>query len=215
MWTAFVELIRVAILGAAHLCGGSIGSGVLCVSIVVRLALLPLTLRLARQARVQQARIAAIKPELEVLQRRYAKDQLVLMRETQALHAKHGIRVITPSGLLGMMIQLPLLGGLFAAVRGGLGAKARFLWIAELARPDGWLLAVVLGLTGLAAALTPAAPGQNGNVNATLILLSVGGTLFFLWSASSAIALSVGAGSLVSVLQNLLLAREERLPARV
>jgi hypothetical protein len=43
-----------------------------------------------------------------------------------------------------------------------------------------------------------------------LTLFIVGGTLVFLWSASSAVALSVGAGSAVSVLQNWLLRRDAR-----
>ena len=72
MWGSFVELLRAAIFGAAHVCGGSLGSGVLLVSAVVRLALLPLTLRLARRAREQQAKLATLKPQLDALQRRYA-----------------------------------------------------------------------------------------------------------------------------------------------
>ena len=120
MWAGFVELLRAAIFAAAHVCGGSLGGGILLVSVGVRLALLPLTLRLARRARDQQAKLATLLPEMEALQRRHANDPRRLMRETRALHAKHGIRLLTPSGLVGMAIQLPLFGGLFAAVRTGL-----------------------------------------------------------------------------------------------
>jgi hypothetical protein len=42
------------------------------------------------------------------------------------------------------------------------------------------------------------------------VLISVGATLAFLWTASSAVALSVGAGSMVSALQSWLLSRESR-----
>ena len=65
MWASFVELIRVAIFAAAHVCGGSLGAGIIGVSVIVRIALLPLTLRLARQARAQQMRVAALKPALD------------------------------------------------------------------------------------------------------------------------------------------------------
>ena len=84
MWAGFVELIRVTIFSAAHLCAGSLGSGILAVSIVMRLALLPLTLRLARQAQLQQARLAALKPEIDALQKRFAKDPARLMREKRS-----------------------------------------------------------------------------------------------------------------------------------
>ena len=147
MWAAFVELLRAGIFSAAHVCGGSLGGGILLASALVRLALLPLTLRLARRAREQQVKLAALQPEIEALQRRYANDALSLFRETRSLHAKHGIKLVTPSSVVGMAVQFPVLGGLFAAVRNGLGAKVRFLWVADLARPDGALLLVIAALT--------------------------------------------------------------------
>jgi membrane protein insertase Oxa1/YidC/SpoIIIJ len=106
-------------------------------------------------------------------------------------------------------MQLPLVGGLFAAVRAGLGTRVRFHWIGDLARPDALLVVAVTVLTAGSMMLTPRPPGPSGaSSTLVLLLLSVGGTLFFLWSASSAVALSVGAGSLVSGLQSWLLARD-------
>jgi YidC/Oxa1 family membrane protein insertase len=207
MWAAFVELLRAAIFGAAHVCGGSLGAGILLVSALLRLALLPLTLRLARRAREQQVKLAALKPELDALQRRYATDALALLRATRELHAKHGIKLVTPSSFVGMAVQFPVLGGLFAAVRNGLGAKVRFLWIADLARPNGALLLGIAALTAWGVSSAPSTPGQTTN-QTSLVVFSVLGTVAFLWAASSAVALSVGAGSLVSVLQNWLLSRD-------
>lgn len=209
MWAALVELIRITIFGAAHLCAGSLGSGILLVSLGVRLALLPLTLRIAKQARDQQARVAALRPAIEALQRRYARDPARLVRETQALHAAHGIRFLGPLGFIGLVVQLPLLGGLYSAVRAGLGARVRFLWIADLARPDFAMLMAITAITAGVAALAPSAPGPQGvSTPIGLVALSALLTLVFLWPASSAVALSVGAGSLVTGLQNWLLSRE-------
>lgn len=208
MWTSFVELIRLAIFGAAHVCGGSIGAGVIAVSVAMRLALLPLTLRLARQARARQAQIAAIKPQLDALQRRHGAEPARLMRETQSLYAAHDIRVITGEGMVGLLVQMPLLGGLFSAVRVGLGAGVPFLWIGNLARPDALLLGVVSLLGGAVIAL-PRPHGAPPAPSALLmLLLGAGGALVFLWSASSAVALSVGAGSLVTGLQAWLVSRD-------
>src|SRR3982751_5556522 len=127
MWDSFVELLRAVIFSVAHVCGGSLGGGILLVSAGMRLALLPLTLKMARRARAQQVRMAALAPQVEALQRRYANDPRGLMRETQSLYAAHDIRLLTPSGFAGMAIQFPLLSGVFAAVRRGLGTKVRFL----------------------------------------------------------------------------------------
>ena len=207
MWAGFVELLRAAIFSAAHVCGGSLGGGILLVSAGVRLALLPLTLRLARSARAQQAKLAALQPEIEALQRRFANDPGRLIRETRALHAKHGIRLLTPSGLLGMAIQFPVLGGLFAAVRTGLGAKVRVLWVSDLARPDGVLLLIATALTAWGISSAPNPPGQTAN-QTPMLVVGVLLTAAFLWTASSAVALSAGAGSLVTVLQNWLVSRD-------
>lgn len=208
MWAGFVELIRMVIFAVAHVCGGSLGAAIVAVSIVVRVALLPLTLRIARQAREQQLRIAALKPKLDALQRRYAADPARLAREVRALHAANGVRVFTPSGLVGFLVQAPLLGGLLAAVRGGLGARARFLWIADLSRPDALLVGVVAMLTGAIVSIPGLQSGASAPSTILALALGVGGTVFFLWSASSAVALSFGAGSLVSAVQNWLVSRE-------
>ena len=148
MWESFVELLRATIFSTAHLFGGSLGGGIIFVSAGVRLALLPLTLRLARRDREHQARIATLKPQIDALQRRYAKDPRRVMAETRALYQQHDIRLMRPSSLIGIAIQIPLLSGLLAAVRKGLGAKVRFLWIPDLARPEG---TVLLGVTALSA----------------------------------------------------------------
>src|SRR5690242_9686119 len=207
MWGSFVELLRALIFGAAHVCGGSLGSGILLVSAGVRLALLPLTLRIARRSRDQQIRLAAIQPQLAALEKRHASDPLRLMREVRALHAQHDIKLLTPSGFAGLAVQFPVLSGLFAAVRSGLGSKVRFLWIADLARADRTLVLGVAALTALGLMQTPTTLAQPGAQTASA-LVAVVVTVALLWSASSAVALSVGAGSLVSVLQNWLLARD-------
>jgi YidC/Oxa1 family membrane protein insertase len=206
MWDSFVELLRATIFSAAHVCGGSLGGGILLVSAGIRLALLPLTLRLARRARQQQARLAALTPQIEALQRRYANDPRRLMREQQALYAANDIKMMTPSGLVGIGVQLPLMSGLFAAVRRGLGTKVRFLWVPDLARPDGIVLVCAAAVTAWVTMSTPM-PGRSAPPGA-MVVVSVLVTMAFLWSASSAVALSVGAGSLVNVLQNWLLSRD-------
>jgi YidC/Oxa1 family membrane protein insertase len=208
MWTMLVDLVRATIFAGAHVAGGSLGAGVVLVSAAVRLALLPLSLRAAREARVQREKLEALRPQLEQLKRRYASDQRRLLEETMALQRANGVRLVGPATFAAMAIQLPLLGGLFAAVRSGLGARVRFLWIADLSRVDMILLLAASALSGVTASVAPAA-GTPASTR-TMIAVAVGGTLLFLWSASSAVALSVGAGSVVSVLQNWILRREQR-----
>ena len=107
------------------------------------------------------------------------------------------------------IVQLPMLSGLFAAVRTGLGARVRFLWIGDLSRPDLILLGIIAGATAMAYSTTPVVAGQTRAPGA-LWMLSVTLTVGFLWTASSAVALSMGAGSMVTLLQNWMVAREIR-----
>lgn len=209
MWNSYVELIRACIFAAAHACGGSLGGGVLVVSFVLRLGLLPLTLRLARRARDQQRRLVLIQDKLKNLQRCHAKDPARLFSETQKLYKKHGIRLLHPTSLLGVLAQAPLFAGLFSAVRAGLGQRVRFAWIADLARANSTLVLIVSALTATAAVLAPLPPAQTTGSQG-LVIFSAMMTAVFLWSASSAVALSWGAGAVVSVLQNVILARDVR-----
>ena len=208
MWDGFVDLVRASIVAVAQLCGGSLGGGIVLVSAGVRLALLPVTLRLARRAREQHERLVAIRPQLDALQRRHADDPMRLWRESRALQEMHGIRPFTPGTLVGGGVQALLTGGILSAVRDGFASKTRFLWITDLARRD---VTLVLGVTALTAWLTARSPTGAGPTTPTaLVVVAVLGTAIFLWTASSAAALSFGAGSLVSVLQNLILARDAK-----
>ena len=103
-----------------------------------------------------------------------------------------------------------LCGGSLGGKR--LGAKVRFLWIPDLARPEATALLGVTALSAWVASSTPVAPGQT-TTPTVFVVAAVIGTLVFLWSASSAVVLSMGAGSLVSLLQNWLLARDAKVQA--
>src|SRR5262245_28826947 len=115
MWDSFVEAIRLSMFVAGQACGGSLGSGILIVSLTLRLLLLPLTVRLALRARIHQRRLAALAPELERLRAIYASDPLRYWQEAAAVMKRHGIRPAEPAAVLGMIVQAPILFGLFAA----------------------------------------------------------------------------------------------------
>jgi YidC/Oxa1 family membrane protein insertase len=209
VWDSLVELVRATIFAGAHVLGGSLGASVLLVSALVRLALLPLMLRSARFARAQQAKLATLQPRIDRIKKQYQSDPKRMWAETQELYRANGVHFVTGSSIASMLIQLPLLGALFSAVRNGLGARVRFLWVADLSRADALLVAIATLLAGVGVATAPTTP--NSPVTPQMIaMLVMGATLIFLWSASSAVALSVGAGSAVSMLQNWLLARDAR-----
>lgn len=201
MWHAFVELIQALIFAVAHASGGNVGAAIAIVSFTVRLALIPLTRRVMQRAREKQARLAALKPQLAKLQRRYARDQARLAEETLALYKRNGIRMLDPLAAVSYLVQAPLFGGLYAAVRAGLGAGRRFLWVADLSRPDGWLAFTAALLVG-AATLASAQQGGAAQATATAMrvsaVISAAMTLLFMWAAPAAVVVSVVAGTVGS-----------------
>src|SRR5436190_7289779 len=93
-WSLVVGFVRALVFATAHICGNSVGSGILAVSVIVRLALLPLTYRAASRAMTHQARLAELKPALERLRRVHAGDRAALAEATMRLYREHGIELM-------------------------------------------------------------------------------------------------------------------------
>jgi len=204
-WSDVIEMLRALIFGVAHVCNGSVGLAVILVSFAIRLALLPLTLRLARRAREHARRMTELKPELERLQKRYANDPAALWRETAKFYKTRGVKQVDPAGFWGGLAQMPVLTALYSALRNGLGAGIRFLWIADTSLPNLLLNITVAGLTA-----TAIVTGQAQRGAQVLFIILMGSmTLWFLSSTSALFALSTGAGSLVGLLQAAVLRRPD------
>ena len=206
-WSDLIDLLRATILGVAQVSNGSIGVAVIIVSFAIRLALLPLTLHLARRGRAHQRRLLELKPELDRVQRRYANDPDRLWRETAAVYRKHNVSPLDVRGMFGGLAQAPVFIALYSALRRGLG-EARFLWIANTSVANGVLTLLVAILTGIALASSPA-PESARNAQVLTAVLIAAMTMWFLGSTSALFALSTGSGSLVGILQGLILRRDE------
>lgn len=206
LWSEVIDLLRALIFGVAHVCNGSVGVAVILVSFAIRLALLPLTLRLARRARDHQRRMAELKPELERLQKRYANDPAALWRETAKFYQVRGVKQVDPAGLWGGLAQVPVFAALYQSLRNGLGASVRFLWIADTSLPNLLLNVSIAGLTAFS--VVACQSPETTRSQQLLVGALIGGmTIWFLGSTSVLFALSTGAGSLVGLVQAGLLRR--------
>jgi YidC/Oxa1 family membrane protein insertase len=199
-WSDLVELLRAVIFGVAQVCNGSVGAAVILVSLAIRLALLPLTLRLARRAREHQRRLRELRPELERLRRRYAADPEAMMRETAALFRRRGVKQVDAAGLLGGLVQTPVFAALYAALRRGMGSGIRFFWVADTSVPNLVLTLVVTAITAVSIVVAQPQDVTRATQMVSVVLVA-GMTLWFLSTTSALFALSAGAGSLVGVLQ--------------
>jgi len=177
---------------------GSLGCAIITLSLGIRLALLPLTLKLARRARRNQELMRALQPEIEQLKKRFAKKPERLFEEMGNLYRKHNCRPFDLPTLVGGFIQFPIFAMLYSSIRNSLGSSSAFLWIKNLALPDIYLTLAVLFLTGLSACLLPSAPAQ---VRSTLIIIQLVVTFLIIWKIANGLSLYWVSSGVVSLLQ--------------
>jgi len=200
-WAFVVDLVRALVFSAAHLCGGRIGGGILVVSTIVRVALLPLTLRMARRAMEHQAKLATLKPELDRLQRRHGKGTQRLAEATMELYREHDIAIVPRGTVKSALVQMPIGAALYQAFTTGIGPRLKFLWIGDLARPDALVAVSAAVLAGIAATIGSPTSNRAAMWTASVI------TFVLAWRLSASVGLYWVASNGVGVAQSLILRR--------
>ncbi len=138
MWQALVGLVSSAIEFFGEF-AGNYGVGIILVTVVVRLILIPLTFSQTKAT----AKMQQVNPELEKLKKKYKGDQQKLNEETIKLWKEHGVN--PAAGCLPMLIQMPIIFAMFTALREfEFAAGAGFLWLENLALPDPLYILPVL-----------------------------------------------------------------------
>jgi len=204
VWDQWVDLLRAAIFAYSQACGGNLGIGIVAVTLVVRMAMFPLTLRLARISAAHQELMRELKPKLDRIRKRFKTKPERMAQETQRLLEREGVSPLPMKSCLGTLIQMPILLALFTAVRSCLGAGGRFLWIRNIARPDFVLTVAVTALTSATVAIGADSTGQN---RALMVAIPTVITFVVLLKMSAGIGLYWGVSSAVSLLQALLVRR--------
>ncbi len=88
---------------------GDFGLSIIVLTIIIKLILFPLTLQQLKSMKATQA----LQPQMAELKKKYAKDQQAQALATQALYKEYGVNPI--AGCLPLLVQLPVLYGLFNA----------------------------------------------------------------------------------------------------
>ena len=201
------EPVRLLVLATAQALGDSVGGGIMVVPAMLRLALLPLTVRLALRARAQQAILTALGPQLSALKERYAAEPEELARQTFRLYQEAGYRPFDVAALVGNLAQLPILAAMYGALRTILKNVVSFWWVGNLARPDALLAIIAVLVTAVASYAGGQSLGQppRALLTATGISALIAAVLF--WHASAGLVLSWGASSAMTLVQTAVVAR--------
>ena len=175
---------------------GNYGISLILLTVIVKLVLYPLY---AKQIK-STANMSEMSEKSKEIQRRYANDKEKQNEEMQKLYAEAGFNPM--SGCLPMLIQFPIIMGLFALLRNPMkympndpalmfANHESFLWIKDLAQPDLWILPVAAGLAtffafSMNSAMTMQQPGQNpGQQKAMNAIMKYFFPLSILWLARS------------------------------
>ncbi len=191
----------------ASLVDGNMGWAILLLALVVRLALLPLTLHLARKMLVNQQKIKALQPQVDAIKARLAASPKEMFGEISALYKANGAHILDRSSFLGMLVQLPVFGLLYKAVSNAGSGTGPFLWMKSLASPDAVLTGIVLMLTAIAAYYFPSAAAETATM---MIVIQVLVTAFIMWQLSAGVGLYWVANASVGVVQSFILRFEQR-----
>ena len=116
------------------------GFAIIVFTFLVRLVMFPLTLSQIRGMQAQKE----LQPKLQELQKKYGKDREKLVAEQTRLYQEAGVNPL--SGCLPLVLQMPVLFGLYAALvaTGPALKNSAFFWIPDLSFPSytqgmGWV----------------------------------------------------------------------------
>ena len=131
IWSGFLDIIRVAFEFFTHLSAGNYVIGIILLTLAVRVVLLPLGIT---QARSMQ-KMAKVGPRQRELQQKHKGNPKVLQEEIAKLYKEEGVN--PASGCLPLLLQIPVMYGLFDVLRSFKYLAHHGLWIWQnLAVPD-------------------------------------------------------------------------------
>ena len=126
------------------------GIAIIAFTVLVKLCLYPLYIKQTKST----AKMAEVQPKMQALQRKYANDKETLNIKMAELYKEEKFNPM--GGCLPMLIQMPIIMGLFALLRNPMlyitkdsmifAFHESFLWIADLSQPDRWILPIIAGV---------------------------------------------------------------------
>jgi YidC/Oxa1 family membrane protein insertase len=191
IWGTWLELLRSILTVLSSNAGLGVGVAVVVATVLLRAFLLPLAWPIAYRAAIRQKKMLKLQPELRALQERFRGKPDEYLSKMTELYKANDLAPVDAKALLAGVAQLPLFLGMFQVLRSA-GDGVRFLWIANLLRPDV-ALAVLAGLTtALLMAVNPDLPEHIRifmivlpSIIAVIAALQFSSALAIYWSVSN------------------------------
>lgn len=135
-WPAPVTKLFLGILHTFYGIVGNYGVAIIMLTLLVRAALHPLT----RKSQKSMHEMQSLGPKMKELKEKHKDDKKRQQEETMKLYREHGVNPM--GGCLPIFLQLPILIGLFGALRYAIELRQApfFLWMKDLSQPDALMM---------------------------------------------------------------------------
>jgi YidC/Oxa1 family membrane protein insertase len=207
--STFVQPFERLIHLFAEFTGGSFGLSIIILTVLLRLLLMPFMLKQYKKQQLLKEKMELVKPELEVIQVKLKEtkdpeEQRMLQQEMMVLYQSNGINPLN-MGCLPLLIQMPILMGLYYAIFGSQEiATHSFLWF-DLGHSDIWMTAIAGIVYFLQFKLSQSTmPAEQQKQMNYIGLLSPFMIMIVSFNAPAALPLYWAVGGLFLTLQNLL-----------
>ena len=197
----------------AHMIGGENGAGwgIVIITFVVRLILMPLMLVQQNKSVRQQEKMARLQPQMKLIQTAMKHkgitpdQQMTLSGWQRELYSKNQVSLTGGMGCLPLIIQLPIMWGIYQAVfYSPQLAHSTFFGI-SLSQKSVVLAIVATVFTVIQGYISLIGiPEEQKKTMQSMMIVNPIMTLFFSLSFSGALALYWAAGNLVTIIQQLI-----------
>jgi YidC/Oxa1 family membrane protein insertase len=116
MWDFIIDPFVTVLTFLYSILGNNIVLAIVVFTVLVRIVLYPLTMQQQRSSKAMQQ----LQPELKKLQEKFKGDREALAQAQMALYREHGINPV--GGCVPLIVQLPIMLGLYQAIIFGLAA---------------------------------------------------------------------------------------------
>jgi YidC/Oxa1 family membrane protein insertase len=203
----FATIVMRMLLGMKALVGLSYGWVLVIFGVLIRLLLWPMNQTAMRTS----IKMQALQPELQALQKRYAKDPEAQRTAMMKLYADHGMSPLSPlMGCLPMLIPMPILMALYFVFQNTIEFRGvPFLWLPDIALKDPYYITpIVMGASMFVLSMIGMRAGPpNPQAKVMGYMMPAMFTVIFL-NFASGLNLYYAVQNLVAIPQQWLLTRE-------
>lgn len=171
---------------------GNYGLSIIIFTVVVKLCLYPLYIKQTKST----IKMTEVQPKMQALQKKYADDKETLSIKMAELYKEENFNPM--GGCLPMLIQMPIIMGLFALLRNPMkyitgdmifAFHEPFLWINDLSQPDPWILPIIAGVATFVSftmnQLINGKDNSNNQMNGMMKMMQFIFPIMILWMARS------------------------------